>query len=155
MYELKPENGKGRTRIMHWNLLLTCDFLPVEPIEDDRPVRQKRRTVEPREENLPVKPRRERKKTRNQEQDSSSEDEDDWRGIVGRPSVRASEWIQSQLRAEALEFYVKDKEEEGPNEEDMEQPVTMEDNDTATEENGETSELDQEDDFLFYECIGL
>ncbi|KAK2889859.1 hypothetical protein Q8A73_018159 [Channa argus] len=33
VYELKPENGKGRTRVIHRNLLLPCDFLPVEEVK--------------------------------------------------------------------------------------------------------------------------
>uniref|UniRef100_A0A672KG77 Gypsy retrotransposon integrase-like protein 1 n=1 Tax=Sinocyclocheilus grahami TaxID=75366 RepID=A0A672KG77_SINGR len=30
IYELRPEHGKGRSRVMHRNLLLPCDQLPVE-----------------------------------------------------------------------------------------------------------------------------
>lgn len=30
IYELRPENGKGRSRVMHRNLLLPCDYLPIE-----------------------------------------------------------------------------------------------------------------------------
>uniref|UniRef100_A0A3P8TE73 Gypsy retrotransposon integrase-like protein 1 n=2 Tax=Amphiprion percula TaxID=161767 RepID=A0A3P8TE73_AMPPE len=29
VFELVPENGQGRTRVMHRNMLLPCDFLPV------------------------------------------------------------------------------------------------------------------------------
>lgn len=30
VYEVKPERGKGRSRVLHRNLLLPCDYLPVE-----------------------------------------------------------------------------------------------------------------------------
>lgn len=30
VYEVKPESGNGRTRVLHRNLLLPCSFLPVE-----------------------------------------------------------------------------------------------------------------------------
>jgi len=30
VYELRPEKGKGRSRILHRNLLLPCDYLPLE-----------------------------------------------------------------------------------------------------------------------------
>ncbi|CAI5668147.1 unnamed protein product [Oreochromis niloticus] len=30
VFELEPENGKGRTRILHRNMLLPCDFLPLQ-----------------------------------------------------------------------------------------------------------------------------
>lgn len=30
VYEIKPENGKGRVRVVHRNLLLPCNFLPVD-----------------------------------------------------------------------------------------------------------------------------
>ena len=29
VYEVAPESGKGRTRVLHRNMLLPCDFLPV------------------------------------------------------------------------------------------------------------------------------
>lgn len=32
VYELRPERGKGRSRILHRNLLLPCDHLPLETI---------------------------------------------------------------------------------------------------------------------------
>ena len=31
VYEIKPETGKGRHRVLHRNLLLPCDFLPLTP----------------------------------------------------------------------------------------------------------------------------
>ncbi|ROI16652.1 hypothetical protein DPX16_22629 [Anabarilius grahami] len=30
IYEVKPEQGKGRSRVLHRNLLLSCDYLPLE-----------------------------------------------------------------------------------------------------------------------------
>lgn len=37
MYELRPEDGKGRVRVMHRNLMLPCDFLPVEAVDSPEP----------------------------------------------------------------------------------------------------------------------
>ncbi|KAI3369245.1 hypothetical protein L3Q82_007788 [Scortum barcoo] len=47
LYELRPEKGKGRSRILYHNLLLPCDHLPLET--QVRP-RAKKRTVETTEE---------------------------------------------------------------------------------------------------------
>ena len=30
VYEVKPETGNGRSRVLHHNLLLPCSYLPVE-----------------------------------------------------------------------------------------------------------------------------
>uniref|UniRef100_A0AAY4BQW0 Gypsy retrotransposon integrase-like protein 1 n=1 Tax=Denticeps clupeoides TaxID=299321 RepID=A0AAY4BQW0_9TELE len=45
VYELQPENGKGRVRVMHRNLLLPCDFLQTEketmlPAAKTKPIRR-------------------------------------------------------------------------------------------------------------------
>ena len=39
VYEVVPEDGKGRTRVLHGNLLFQCDFLP---FEGQQPPKQKR-----------------------------------------------------------------------------------------------------------------
>ncbi len=44
IYELRPEQGKGKSRILHRNLLLPCDHLPLE-IKVRQPVKQKRKTA--------------------------------------------------------------------------------------------------------------
>lgn len=43
VFEVRPEDGKGRTRILHRNLLLPCDFLPINLPADSqhRKVKQK------------------------------------------------------------------------------------------------------------------
>ena len=72
VYELKPENGKGRIRVMHRNLLLPCEFLPVEkmdPCTETRKEKKKNNSQARRQEKT--------------EQEHSSEDEDEWRGIIG------------------------------------------------------------------------
>lgn len=43
VYELRPEKGKGRSRILHRNLLLPCDHLPLETSVQPR---AKKRSVE-------------------------------------------------------------------------------------------------------------
>ncbi|XP_068115048.1 uncharacterized protein [Hyperolius riggenbachi] len=45
VYEIKPEQGRGRSRIMHRNLLLPCDYLPLE-VQPKPPVKQKERKKE-------------------------------------------------------------------------------------------------------------
>ena len=37
VYQVKPEDGRGRTRVVHRNLLLPCDFLPSEKPGEDEP----------------------------------------------------------------------------------------------------------------------
>ncbi len=46
IYELRPEHGKGRLRVIHRNLLLPCDQLPVET-EGLPPERPKRKDARP------------------------------------------------------------------------------------------------------------
>lgn len=47
VYEVKPETGKGRTRILYLNLLLPCDYLPVDQSQKipDRPSARKQDKV--------------------------------------------------------------------------------------------------------------
>ena len=52
VYEVTPEGQGGKSRILHRNLLLPCDFLPVDPTE---PVSQ--RTQERRRKSVPVEQR--------------------------------------------------------------------------------------------------
>lgn len=42
VYEVKPEQGRGRSRILHRNLLLPCDHLPLEVQPKTRPKTKKR-----------------------------------------------------------------------------------------------------------------
>lgn len=88
VYELKPENGNGRTRVIHRNLLLPCDFLPVEKVD------------------TPAEPRKQRKKVskrRQTEQEHSSGDEADWRAII-IPQARNCKQVKSHLRPDPPEF---------------------------------------------------
>lgn len=62
VYELKPENGKGRVRVMHRNLLLPCEFLPIENVD---PYTEKRKEKRKNNSQRQEKP----------EQEYSSEDE--------------------------------------------------------------------------------
>ncbi|KAK7878977.1 hypothetical protein WMY93_034191 [Mugilogobius chulae] len=39
VYEIQPESGKGRTRVMHRNLLLPCDFLLEKSSDDEDDLR--------------------------------------------------------------------------------------------------------------------
>ncbi|KAK2908200.1 hypothetical protein Q8A73_009273 [Channa argus] len=128
VYELKPENGKGRTRVIHRNLLLPCDFLPVEEVKSPG---------EPRKERVKVN------KQRHREQEKSSDEEDDWRAII-RTQARSDEGVKGYLRAGAPAFYphttVVATEDLTP-EDSREQPPEEEESRTA-DENIETLNMD-------------
>ena len=42
VYDVKPESGRGKTRTLHRNLLLPCDYLPVETPKLDHQKKQQR-----------------------------------------------------------------------------------------------------------------
>ena len=42
VYEVKPGNGDGRSRVLHSNLLLPCSYLPVE--RETKPLKSSQRT---------------------------------------------------------------------------------------------------------------
>ena len=46
VYELRPEKGQGRSRILHRNLLLPCDHLPLEISVQPRARQRKREEIE-------------------------------------------------------------------------------------------------------------
>ena len=46
VYEVRPENGGGRSRVLHCNLLLPCSYLPVEaPISTSKSTQKGPRKV--------------------------------------------------------------------------------------------------------------
>ncbi|XP_013884929.1 uncharacterized protein LOC106533237 [Austrofundulus limnaeus] len=94
VYEVRPEQGGGRAKVLHRNLLLPCDFLPVEQIQPE-PLR-------------PAKSKFKRHGNKQQEQQrvdlqSASDEEEDWRGIRG-PTTEGYGQLSVQLRTEAEEF---------------------------------------------------
>lgn len=61
IYEVKPELGKGRSRVLHHNLLMPCDYLPLEidlgkegrtkrPVKRSKPVNRREPGPEEEEE---------------------------------------------------------------------------------------------------------
>lgn len=79
VYEIRPEDGKGRTRTLHRNLLLPWDYLRVEKEHlSGRPVKETRNRVR----KTPVR--------WNQADCDSSDGEEDWRSLVGGPIDRVS-----------------------------------------------------------------
>ncbi|XP_078798076.1 uncharacterized protein LOC111946953 isoform X1 [Oryzias latipes] len=107
VYEIKPENGKGRTRVMHRNLLLPCDFLPLDTEDSQQEKMRKKRYTQEHQVN-----------TRESSADEE-EDEECWRAISGLPAGRDTR-SRLQLRAEAPVFhpYNKRSQESDPAEKD-------------------------------------
>ena len=70
VYEVKPEQGRGRSRILHRNLLLPCDYLPLE-IQPKGTPKQKERMRETTTDNINQK-----------EEDDEDECEYDYRPVV-------------------------------------------------------------------------
>ncbi|KAL6468437.1 hypothetical protein MHYP_G00241140 [Metynnis hypsauchen] len=93
VYEVKPEDGLGRTRVLHRNLLLPCDFLPVE-----KPLSEKEsNTNKDKKKHKPV--------TQLTIPEDPSEDEDEeWRYISRPPLSVVPSQVSSNLRAEAADY---------------------------------------------------
>ncbi|CAJ1087322.1 uncharacterized protein LOC102082344 [Xyrichtys novacula] len=71
VYRISPENGQGRERVVHRNLLLPCNFLPLE--------KPPARTVHPQKDSPPVtkrKPRPPRGQQQQQPENGDTSDED-------------------------------------------------------------------------------
>ncbi len=88
VYELKPERGKGRSRVLHRNLLLPCDYLPLELELQPQP-RVTMKTGGP---------------TSMERHDPSSEEEDEERGYYYLPVVQHQQPVgeNSELENENL-----------------------------------------------------
>ncbi len=88
VYEVKPERGKGRSRVLHRNLRLPCDYLPLELELQPQP-RVKRKTGGP---------------TSMERHDPSSEEEDEERGYYYLPVVQHQQPVgeNSELENENL-----------------------------------------------------
>ncbi|TWW52959.1 hypothetical protein D4764_0155110 [Takifugu flavidus] len=90
VYVVRPE-----TRVLHRNLLLPSDFLPME---EDKFERRKAKTK-----SNTVKRRRRQEVQKDGESESSSDDENNWRFITTHPR-EPFDCVRSQLRASAEEF---------------------------------------------------
>lgn len=97
VYAVQPEKGPGKTRVLHRNLLLPCDFLPVEEEDEQRKKGKKRNKLNTEKRSKRQQQQKER------DLDSSSEDESNWRFITTLPAEPVHQ-PRSQLRVEAEEF---------------------------------------------------
>ncbi|XP_061600648.1 uncharacterized protein LOC133463244 [Cololabis saira] len=145
VYEVKPERGSGRTRVLHRNMLLPCDFLPVEQSQPEKPKTTKSKSRTKHRDKRQVK-------AQLQDQQNSSEDEEDnWR-VISAPSARKYGQVSGDLRAEAEEFVPQpvtadpepDLEEEeqrqGAEEDDGLEPEANRDEPEGVEPDGENAE---------------
>uniref|UniRef100_A0AAV2MHF4 Uncharacterized protein n=1 Tax=Knipowitschia caucasica TaxID=637954 RepID=A0AAV2MHF4_KNICA len=90
VYVIKPERGPGKTRVIHRNLLLPCDYLPIEDmLQKPKPVQRK------------ISVRRAEDKTSDTE-DSDSEAE--WQVIISEP-IESSAPAKHRRRTNAEEFH--------------------------------------------------
>uniref|UniRef100_A0A803J7X9 Integrase catalytic domain-containing protein n=1 Tax=Xenopus tropicalis TaxID=8364 RepID=A0A803J7X9_XENTR len=106
VYEVKPETGKGRTRILHRNLLLPCDFLPTEP---DNVVESKTSPNKTRNHNVLKK----KQPVQRPDQDSdreSEEEQDQWRSLIPLTQDDHPPEDTVTLNPDAQEFYPCDSE---------------------------------------------
>lgn len=94
VYEVQSEDGQGRTRVLHQNLLLPCDFLPVE---SHKPEKKRGERTHKEKKTLT---------TQNRELRSSSDcEEDDWQYLSRWPQGDSTAPTRSNLRPEATEFH--------------------------------------------------
>lgn len=95
VYEVKPEKGAGRNRVLHRNMLLPCDFLPVEEL--DHETKETHKQKEKTQSRVARKSRdRYQPDTMTGHDENSSEDEDEWRTITRAPENQKH--LQVQLR---------------------------------------------------------
>uniref|UniRef100_A0A3B3IJJ6 Gypsy retrotransposon integrase-like protein 1 n=2 Tax=Oryzias latipes TaxID=8090 RepID=A0A3B3IJJ6_ORYLA len=104
VYAVHPEKGSGKIRVLHRNLLLPCDFLPLEK-EPDKTVQ-----TENRKRN---KDKRRKEAEKNGDSHSDSEDENTWRAII-TTRAEPAEQVEHQPRLveEEIQPESADKEQE-------------------------------------------
>jgi len=96
VYEVRPEGSSGRTRILHRNLLLSCDFFPIEQSQPETKAAKRRSKST-------FRGRHQEQLGQQEDQNYSSEDEDNWTSIRA-PSPGRDGQCSSQLKAEAEDF---------------------------------------------------
>ena len=95
VYEVRPENGKGRTRILHRNLLLQCNELPFDGAVP--PQKKKRQTKETLNE-------RRVQKTVERAEDSTSSSDEEGAFLYQRNIPESDQGKSSGLNPEAEPF---------------------------------------------------
>ncbi|XP_077592751.1 uncharacterized protein LOC144210158 [Stigmatopora nigra] len=85
IYEVRPERGKDRSRILHRNLLMSCDHLPVE--------------ITPEEGKIGTRtPRKKQQPASHQESDEESDDEDDFHYELRQLNERGTQEMEPEHR---------------------------------------------------------
>lgn len=135
VYTVRPERGPGKNRVLHRNLLLPCDFLPVEGVEEEKKLEKRK----------PNTDKRRRETEHLGEDDSSSEDEGSWRSILTQPAKSADNGGH-QLRMEEEEVKPQTADGEPGQYEEVEPEVQTEDEAAEEQEilSDETDGVDSE-----------
>ncbi|KAK3538630.1 hypothetical protein QTP86_009146 [Hemibagrus guttatus] len=108
VYVVKPESGPGVARVLHRNMLLPCDFLPVDNSCQEKSQMQSKRKRDTHQVDMG--------------NEENSEDDDDWRSLTARPTKQLAE-STSQLRLEEDELQLRGMGEELDQELDDEQAM--------------------------------
>ncbi|KAL9976592.1 hypothetical protein ACROYT_G013913 [Oculina patagonica] len=119
VYEVKPESGNGRSKVLHRNMLLPCSYLPVEtPLKSSK----SRRTVS----------RRSNRQQASQEETTGTTDEDISLTPDKLQQLYESTRQESYVVEEDIDPCIVDSpDSEGEEEEDPEQPVGTVDDEAA------------------------
>jgi len=111
VYDVKPEKGVGRSRVLHRNVLLPCDFLPME--ESDREAKETQKRKETTQGRLAKKGRaRDQTDSMTSYDENSSEDEEKWRIITSAPEKQKHPHVQLRLDAKEFHPYLENKKQE-------------------------------------------
>ena len=131
VYEVRPENGGGRSRVLHRNLLLPCPYLPVEaPISKSKSTQEVPRKVTKRQPSTEGT-------SRNADDDMPNLTPHQSKELFASAGANVSEGYEHALvpaEQDADPFYADDANQEQGIEDSCEQVATSNDNADAVDE---------------------